>query len=306
MTYPEPALPEEQPTQHLAQLLTRPRFEVLPLPDVLDGLHEASTDEAGAEVLPEGSVVTVTASPRRGLSATLDVSEKLAARRLHAVPHLAARQLTSEAELADILDRLADTGINEVFVVAGDHAQPAGPFPDGLSVLRAMADSGRRPARVGVPSYPEGHPSIADDQLWAALRAKREYADYTVTQLCFHAEAIIRFAESVRANGIDLPVIAGVPGVVDAGKLLRIGLHIGVGDSLRFLHGNRRTGGHALLRPRGYRPDSLVRQLAARAAGHKPGHTPGLAGLHFYTFNHLAATARWINAARRRAEVTAQ
>lgn len=270
----------------VAPLLAAPRYEILPLPRVL----------AATEQLPTGSVVTVTSSPHKGLHATIDVAEDVAAQGMRAVPHLAARQFRDSAELSDVLDRLDAAGIGEVFVVGGDGIHPAGDFPDGLALLRAMADLDRLPAEVGVPSYPEGHHTIDGDTLWTSLRAKQEFATYTVTQLCFDADAICRFAADAQRNGVTLPVVVGTPGVVDLTKLLRVGLKIGVGDSLRFARGNGSVAGK-LLRPGGYRPDGLVRKLASRVAN---GDCT-LAGLHFYTFNHVAATARWVRTTHRRA-----
>src|SRR5690606_39654854 len=66
-------------------------------------------------------------------------------------------------------------------------------FRDGLALLRALDGLTIRFQRVGVPAYPEGHPAIADDVLWADLAAKQRYAHYAVTQLCFDADAICRF-----------------------------------------------------------------------------------------------------------------
>lgn len=272
--------------QNIAPLLAAPRYEVLPLPRVLEA----------TEQLPAGSVVTVTSSPHKGIDVTIDVAERLAAQGMRAVPHLAARQLHDTAELTGVLDRLKLAGIDEVFVVGGDGQQPAGDFPDGLALLRGMAELGRLPGEVGVPSYPEGHHAIDDATLWRSLREKQEYATYTVTQLCFDADRICRFAATAHQEGITLPIVAGAPGVVDVTKLLRVGLRIGVGDSLRFVRGNRSVAGK-LLRPGGYRPDGLVRKLAGRIAN---GDCE-LSGLHLYTFNHIAATARWVRQTHRRA-----
>jgi methylenetetrahydrofolate reductase (NADPH) len=204
--------------------------------------------------------------------------------------------MRNQAELADVLDRLDAAGIDEVFVVAGDLREPEGDYADGLALLRSMAELGRLPARLGVPSYPEGHWAIDEHTLWSSLHAKQRYADYTVTQLCFDAGAVCRFAAAARDRGVTLPVVAGVPGVVDAGKLLRISLRVGVGESLRFVRGHRSVAG-GLVRPGGYRPDGLVGKLA----GHVAEGRCELAGLHLYTFNHITATARWVRQARRRA-----
>jgi methylenetetrahydrofolate reductase (NADPH) len=267
-------------------LLDHPRWEVAPTPDVL---------ELAAAALPAGATVAVTASPGRGVAATVAVAEGLAARGFAAVPHLAARALRDRGELAEHLGRLAAAGVDEVFVVGGDAREPAGPFPDGLALLRAIEDLGR-PSRVGVPSYPDGHHRIATDVLWADLRAKQAHADLTVTQLCFDAELVCAFVGEARRRGIDLPVVAGIPGVVDAARLLRISVRIGVADALRFARSHRSTAG-ALLRPGQHRPDALVEGLAAHVAA----GDCALERVHVYTFNQIEPTVRWLAQARHEA-----
>lgn len=254
-----------------------PRYEVLPLPGVLDAVED----------LPAGAVVTVTSSPRRGVEATIELAEDLAARGFRAVPHLAARQITDDGELANFITRLDVAGVRDVFVVGGDATEPTGQFASGLDLLRVMAAIGHPFEHVGVPSYPEGHPLIDDDTLWAALTAKQRYATYTVTQMCFDAATVCRFIAEARRRGITLPVVAGVPGVVDTAKLLRVSLRIGIGDSVRFIRGNR-SALTRLLHPGGYRPDSLVRDLSARAIAGRCD----LVGLHVYTFNHVGPSVQ--------------
>ncbi|MFP5068300.1 methylenetetrahydrofolate reductase [Pseudonocardia nantongensis] len=269
-----------------ARLLARSRFELLPLPGTLDR----------AAGLPPGSTVTVTSSPRRGVDATIELAEGLSRNGFRAVPHLAARQFADRAQLARTLDRLDGAGVRDVFVVAGDAPEPVGEFPDGLALLRAMAGLGHRMTAVGIPSYPDGHPSVADDVLWDLLRDKQQHATYTVTQMCFDADVVCAFAARARSRGITLPVVAGVPGVVDIARLLRMSLRVGVGDSVRFLRSHRSIAG-ALLRPNGYRPDGLVRRLGAHVAAGRCA----LDGLHVYTFNQVDATLRWLQQAQRRA-----
>ncbi|MEJ2860527.1 methylenetetrahydrofolate reductase [Actinomycetospora flava] len=274
------------PVSALGALLADPRYEVAPTAGVLDAPDEFLRD------LPAGATVTVTAAPSRGLGVTVAVAEELAARGFAAVPHLAARSVRDRGELAEHLDRLAAAGVREVFVVGGDAREPAGDLPDGLALLRAMEDLDRRPPRAGVPSYPDGHHRIADDVLWADLRVKQFHADYTVTQLCFDADLVGRFAGEARRRGIDLPVIAGVPGVVDAARLLRLSVRIGVADAVRFARSHRSTAG-GLLRGGRHTPDELVQGLAATGCD--------LAGLHLFTFNQIEPTVRWLSEARRTA-----
>ena len=78
-------------TADLASLLRRSRFDVIPL----DGAEERVLAH-----LPEGATVAVTASPTKGLDATLDLVERLTRAGYDAVPHLSARLIRDRYHLA--------------------------------------------------------------------------------------------------------------------------------------------------------------------------------------------------------------
>lgn len=263
----------------VVQALRRPRYEVLPLEDV---------PELVAEHVPRDVTVTVTASPARGLDRTVAVAERLAMGGHRVVPHLAARLVADEAHLKEILERLRGGGIGDAFVIAGDVKEPAGPFGGALDLLAAMAELGHRLDEVGIAGYPERHPFIDDDVTIQAMWDKRHFATYIVSQLCFHPRVVATWVRRVRRRGVDLPIHVGVPGPVDAARLLRISTRIGIGESARFAR--RHTGWLPyLLRAGGYRPGRLVDGLGASLAD----PASRVAGLHVYTFNEVARTERW-------------
>src|SRR5699024_4293686 len=107
-----------------------PRFEVLPLPGIAEEVPEH---------LPAHATVTVTASPRQGMSATIDCAVALALRGLHVVPHLSARLVQDEATLATTLDTLANSGVEELFVIGGDALEPVGEYSSALELLQAIS-----------------------------------------------------------------------------------------------------------------------------------------------------------------------
>ena len=86
----------------LADMLSSARYEVLPTPSIEDKVLEH---------VPLDRTVTVTASPAKGLTATLDLTERLARQGYTAVPHLAARMVSGRAELAEIVDRMRAVGV---------------------------------------------------------------------------------------------------------------------------------------------------------------------------------------------------
>jgi len=272
----------------LAAALRHPRYEVMALPATADLVEQHLSRDAP---------VTVTISRRKGLEPTLALTEQLCRRGFPAVPHLAARLIVDEHHLAEVMQRMDEAGVTDVFVIAGDVDQPVGAFRDSFSLLVALhrlrqAGTGRWIDQVGIAGYPEGHPLIATEVLAEAMLAKQPLATYLVSQLCFDAARASSWLTGLRQQGVTLPVHIGIAGVVDKQKLLRIAGRIGVGSSARFLRRHSRAVARLVV-PGGYRPDRLVRGLAPDLA--RPAQR--IAGLHIYTLGGIAATERW----RRRA-----
>ena len=263
----------------LAFHLGQPRYEVFPADGVVEDV---------AAHVPPGLKVTVTASPRRGLDDTLSIAEELANRGYHVAPHLSARLVRDESELAEILARLREARLRDAFVVAGDAKEPAGRFAGAYDLLTAMAKLGHGLEHVGITGYPESHPIISDEATIQAMFEKAPLATYIVSQVCFDPATILGWVAAVRARGVALPIDIGIPGVAARTRLLEIARRIGVGESARFLR-KRRTWIAQLFTPAGYSPDPIVEGVAPALAD----ASAGIAGFHVYTFNELAATERW-------------
>ncbi|HEY3000898.1 MAG TPA: methylenetetrahydrofolate reductase, partial [Kribbellaceae bacterium] len=263
--------------------LSHPRFEVIPFADTAERVRDA---------VPTEVTVTVTASPTKGIEATLDLSLRLAAEGYPVVPHLSARLVHDTAHLKDILSRLHGAGVREVFVVAGDVQRPAGEFAGALPLLEAMAELGPElePGleRIGIAGYPESHPFIEDDITIQSMWDKRRYASYIVSQVCFDPKTLGGWVRRVRRRGVQLPIYVGMPAPIDRLKLMRISAKIGIGESARFLRGHRNWLWRLML-PGGYSPDRFLAGLLPFAS--EPDS--GLAGLHVYTFNELEQAERW-------------
>jgi methylenetetrahydrofolate reductase (NADPH) len=262
----------------LADLLERPRFEVLPT---------AGAPEAVAEHLPPGRSVTVSASPKKGLATTLDTSVQLAGLGYDVVPHVAARMVTDRAHLTEIVDRLHEAGISQVFVPSGDATEP-GAYPDAVALLAALHEMGTPFHAVGITAYPESHPTIPDDVTIQAMWDKSRYATEMVSNLTFDAGVVEVWLTQVRTRGVSLPLWLGVPGQVDPARLLAVATRIGVGDSARFLLHQPRTVAR-LVNPRGFDADRFLRRLAPALTRDESV----VAGLHVFTFNQVAATEAW-------------
>ncbi|WP_298887069.1 methylenetetrahydrofolate reductase [uncultured Serinicoccus sp.] len=264
------------PSAALERLLLGARLEVLPTDSVAEQVH--------AHVEP-GRTVTVTASPAKGLEATLALTEQLADR-YHVVPHLAAR-MVERAELPDLVARLREAGVTEIFVPGGDATPTDTTFGNALDLLMELAELGRPFERVGITGYPESHPGIDDDVIVQSMWDKRRYATDIVSNMTFDDEQVGRWLERVRRRGIEHPVWVGVPGPVDPAKLLKMATVIGVGDSMRFLRKQR--GVFTRIALPGFSTTRFAHRIAA-LAGTERLH---IGGLHLYSFNQVEKTEAW-------------
>ena len=265
-------------TLTLARVLENARYEVLPT---------ATTEEKVLTHLPRDRVVTVTASPSKGLEATIDLAERLAGHGYTAVPHLAARMITGRTELAELCERLTGKGINRVFVPGGD-AEPAGDYPDALSLLEDLTVLGRPFTQVGITGYPESHPTINDDLTVQAMWDKRRHATHVVSNLTFDPAVVRGWIRRMRDRGITMPLLLGVPGPVERTKLLAMATRIGVGESTRFLAKHKGTFAR-LAAPGGFTGEKFLEQCAPALA--MPDAF--VEGLHVFTFNQIAETEAW-------------
>ncbi|WP_309107563.1 methylenetetrahydrofolate reductase [Arthrobacter sp.] len=255
------------------EAVARVRLEVVPSPDLLKQLSAAFDTK---------SSVSVTCLPHHGPGQTVEASVILARKGYYTVPHLAARSITSQAELHSLLLPLQEAGVSELFLVAGDRRTPAGPYSWSGELLEAVKAYSSE-FSIGIAGYPEGHPHLSQEQLSSSLHTKAPYASSIVTQMCFSAEAISRYITTIRNSGLELPVWVGVPGPVSVRKLMSLGARLGVGRSLKLARGTGMAG--ALVRGNdflSYDSGRLIREVHQELAG-----DPLFAGFHVYTFNDL-------------------
>jgi len=264
----------------MLRLLANARYEVLPTP---------STEDKVLQFLPTDRTVTITASPGKGLEATFDLTERLVGHGYSVVPHIAARMVSNRSELAEICDRLTGKGITKVFIPGGD-SEPAGDYADAFSLLEDLADLGRPFEQVGITGYPETHPTISDDLTVQSMWDKRRHATHIVSNLTFDPKAISSWVTRLRARGVTMPLLLGMPGPIDRAKLLATATKIGVGESTRFLTKHRGTFVR-LAAPGGFTGERFLQQCAP-ALGTDEARAEGV---HVFTFNQIAETEAWRN-----------
>lgn len=257
-------------------------FELIPLKSV----------DAGIDALPANSLVSVTASPVKGLDATMELTDRIRNAGHRPVPHIAARLVEGPDHVAKLARWMKTEGYETLFCVAGDAEEPAGPYEGAHSFLTDLFAQDHGLSKVGITSYPDGHALISNEicheQLHAkqALLAEAGVDGWASTQMCFDTDLIMSWLRTEREAGFTLPVHLGIPGVVDRSKLMTMGVRLGVGASLRFLRKNR-TAVTKLLAPGAYDPDDILQPMVNSL------EELDISGLHVFTFNQVEATETW-------------
>jgi methylenetetrahydrofolate reductase (NADPH) len=254
---------------------------------------DAQNLERARNLVPQGTPVSVTFLAGEEMEERVRAAIVIKRSGYIPIPHIAARCLASERVLDVYLERLAtQVNIEQVFVIAGDSAQPQGPFEDALAVIRTgrLAQYGVK--RVGIAGHPEGHRQIADFKLNRALlkkfRTLTELGHDTeiVTQFAFESDPVLNWLCRIRDDGVTAPVRIGVPGPASLATLIRFAARCGVGVSTKVMEKYGRSITR-LLNTAG--PETLIGDLSSQL---KP-EVHGDVKLHLYPFGGLAKTAEW-------------
>jgi methylenetetrahydrofolate reductase (NADPH) len=248
-----------------------------------------------AKILLPGMTVYVPKLPTQTLTDKLIQIRTLREFGLDPVPHIAARQIASIRQLRTFLEQAVSVGnVHRVLVIGGDVTNVAGPFHDSASVLasRILADTGIR--EIDVAGYPEGHPRIPADVLFADLDTKMKLADEQglklniVTQFSFAPRKIIDYCSDLTLRAPGVPIYAGLAGPTNPAILFRFARICGVRTSLRTMGS---LGLDALKLAAHTGPD---KQFAVMARYQAAQENSSLSGIHLFSFGGFEESAKWI------------
>jgi methylenetetrahydrofolate reductase (NADPH) len=209
---------------------------------------------------------------------------------IEAMAHLTCVGSTKD-ELAAVLDRLVEAGVENVLALRGDPPKGQstftpveGGFAYASELVRFVRQRYGNKLCLGGASYPEKHPECGNPavDLDNLKRKVDEGVQFLVTQLFFDNRRYFEFVERAAQRGIRVPIVPGIMPITNANQIERF--TVACGASLPFALGdelNRRRNDPDAVLELGieYATDQCIELLRN-----------GAPGIHFYTLNRSKAT----------------
>ncbi len=217
---------------------------------------------------------------------TFDTVADILSEGMDAAAHLSCVG-ASQTSVREHLQRLKSIGVKRIVALRGDLPSgygSGGEFQfanDLVSFIRAETG---HDFHIEVAAYPETHPqakSPAADQL-ALLNKIRAGANAVITQYCFNPDAYFRLIDDLSAQGLSVPVVAGIMPITNSSQLIRFSDACGA-EIPRWIRLRLHSYGDDSASIKAFGLDAVSALCEQLRAGGAPG-------LHFYTLNQSAAT----------------
>jgi methylenetetrahydrofolate reductase (NADPH) len=201
-----------------------------------------------------------------------------------AMAHLTCAAHT-RTELVDIVARYREAGIDNILALGGDPPKdldlPPGELHYAVELVELIREVGD--FSVGVAAHPEPHPRSPNRESDRRHTAEKlRAADFAITQFFFDPAHYFDLVDSLRALGVDKPVIAGIMPVTSLASIKRMAEMQG-SEFPRWLAEKLHAVGDDPAAVRAVGIAEATRLCAALLEGGAPG-------LHFYTLNRSTAT----------------
>jgi methylenetetrahydrofolate reductase (NADPH) len=201
-----------------------------------------------------------------------------------AMAHLTCAAHT-RTELVDIVARYRDAGIDNILALGGDPPKdldlPPGELHYAVELVELIREVGD--FSVGVAAHPEPHPRSPNRESDRRHTAEKlRAADFAITQFFFDPAHYFDLVDSLRALGVDKPVIAGIMPATSLASIKRMAEMQG-SEFPKWLAEKLHAVGDDAAAVRAVGIAEATRLCAALLEGGAPG-------LHFYTLNRSTAT----------------
>tara|TARA_Y100000590_G_scaffold332009_1_gene377442 strand:+ start:534 stop:1262 length:729 start_codon:yes stop_codon:yes gene_type:complete len=229
------------------------------------------TMKTNLSTLPKVKDVYITMLPGNDFKEVASKAKELVQSGFNPIPHFPARSIKGLKELKEYVSMCKDFGVKQALVIGGS-TEPLGEYHCSLQLLETGLFEGMK---IGIAGHPEGSPDISDSELEKAMKEKKPFADYIVTQWLLDHQVISKFITKQT-----LPVHVGITGPLKLSNLIKFAQIVGAKNSINFLKSNA-TKALDLLKPSD--PNKLINELKNVTNN-----------FHIYTFGGLKETNDWL------------
>ena len=261
--------------------------------------RSAAKIESFTDLLPKNTRVYLAHLETEDISAMIATAKRLNREGFTVMPHIPARLIQNQATLNDWISMYQnEAGVDEALLLAGGSKKPVGDFDSSIQLIESGLFDKAGFKRLHVAGHPEGSkdidPSGGTKNVTEALSWKQEFSKRTdasmaiATQFCFDAGVVKKWADSIKENGIDIPIHIGIAGPAKLQTLLKFSVECGIGPSMKVLT-KRAKDLTTLLLP--YKPIQILNELAEYKSKDPESN---IEQVHFFPIGGIKQTVDWI------------
>ena len=266
-------------------------IEVLP--------KSAAKIDSFSDVLPKNTRVYIAHLETEDISAMVATAKRIHDEGFTVMPHIPARIISSKEMLHDWISMYQnEAGVDEALLLAGGSNKPVGDFNSSMQLIESGLFDKAGFKRLHIAGHPEGSkdidPSGGIKNASEALSWKQEFSQKTdasmaiATQFCFDADVVKKWADSIKENGIDIPIHIGIAGPAKLQTLLKFSVECGIGASMKVLT-KRAKDITKLLMP--YKPTQILNELAEYKF---IDSKLNIEQVHFFPIGGIKQTVDWL------------
>ena len=278
-------------SNHLKLFLNNFSIEVMP--------RTAAKIESFNDILPKNTRIYIAHIEGVPIQEMISTAKRIQSEGFAVIPHFPARIIENKVILEDWIKAYQEeANIDQALILAGGVNKPHGIFENSMQLVETELFSKYNFKNLYFAGHPEGNKDIDPDgtekNVTDALVWKQKLNERTdinlalTTQFCFDSKPVIKWADELNKNGINIPIHIGVAGPAKLQTLIKFSIACGVGASLKVLH-KRAKDIKKLLLP--FEPNEFLETLSL----HKESNPDfNITNIHFFPLGGIKTTSNWI------------
>ncbi len=262
--------------------------------------RSAAKIESFVDVLPRNTRVYIAHIQKEDITAMVATAKRLHDEGYTVMPHIPARMIKNQAMLNDWISMYQnEAGVNEALLLAGGSTEPVGDYDSSIQLIESGLFDKAGFKRLHIAGHPEGNKDIDPDggiaKVSEALSWKQEFSKRTdasmaiATQFCFDAGVVKKWADSIKEDGIDIPIHIGIAGPAKLQTLLKFSIECGIGASMKVLTKSAKDLTKLLLP---YNPTQVLNELAEYKS---KDSKLNIEQAHFFPIGGIKQTVDWLD-----------